>query len=29
MGLTKGFSGEPGKRNPVFGKAGDTLEIGR
>jgi len=29
MGLTKGFSGEPGKPNRVFGKAGNALEIGR
>jgi len=29
MGLMKGFSGEPGKPNRVFGKAGSALEIGR
>jgi hypothetical protein len=29
MSLTKGFSGEPGKQNPVFGKAGNALEIRR
>jgi hypothetical protein len=29
MGLKKGFSREPGKQNPVSGKAGNTLEIGR
>jgi hypothetical protein len=29
MVLTKGFSGEPGKQNPVSGKAGNALEIER
>jgi hypothetical protein len=29
MSLMKGFSGEPGKPNPVFGKAGNALEIRR
>jgi hypothetical protein len=29
MGLKKGFSGDPGKQNPVSGKAGNALEIGR
>jgi hypothetical protein len=29
MGLKKDFSREPGKQNPVSGKAGNALEIRR
>jgi hypothetical protein len=29
IGLKKDFSGEPGKQNPVSGKAGNALEIER